>query len=414
MNSLNRLLDAVPRVSFRIGGRPLPAFRVCGTAGFYAALLITAGAALMTGRPPAPLAAAVAAAVASFFAWALLRGAIAGRETLVLLEHLWLALAAAAAALFALGIPVLPYLDLMAPGLSLFLAGGRAGCLMAGCCHGHPGAIGLRYGESHVGEGFPFHLMNVRLFPVQAVECAGFLGIAAFSLPLLLWAREGAALAWFLLAYAVLRFGTEGLRGDERPEVAGVSVPRIMCVIQSAVALRIADPVSPAAVWVAPLAVGVVAAALWLFRGFSRRVLGRRHIREVRRVVDDLKSAPAGPAGAASAMTSAGVSLVLSRWGRDDGAFHVSMRLAGRDDPRLACRLAALAFPYLEPEAAGYTEQRTLHFVLPREAPPQMSDSARTFRRLYRTLLREWRERPAAEPARAISREKPWFFRRAS
>lgn len=413
MTALNRLLDAVPRVEFRFGGRPLPAFRVCGTAGFYAALLVSTGAALIVGRPLAPLVVAIAAAVASFFGWALLRSAITRRESLVLLEHLWLALAASAGVLYALGVPVLPYLDLMAPGLGLFLAGGRAGCLMAGCCHGNPSSTGLRYTDRHAEEGFPFHLVNVRLFPVQALECAGLLGIAALSVPLVLWAREGSALAWLLLAYAVLRFGTEGLRGDERAEVAGVSVPRIMCIAQAAVALRIADPVSPLAVWAAPLLAVAMAVVGWWYFSSPRRLLRRRHISELRRMTDDLKNAPEGPAGAASAITSVGVSVALSRWGQNADAFHVSLRLAGRDDPRLACRLAARAFPDLATEAASYTEERTLHFVLPPEAPREAPDAGRTFRRLYRTLLLEQRARPA-EPLRTRPRARPWYFRRAS
>ncbi|MEW5928560.1 MAG: prolipoprotein diacylglyceryl transferase family protein, partial [Gemmatimonadota bacterium] len=163
-----------------------------------------------------------------------LRRRLTGRERLVLLEGAGLALAGAAATARVLGEPVLAYLDVLAPALALALAGGRTGCLLAGCCHGRPASVGIVYPEHHAGGG---SLAGVRLFPVQAVEAAGLLGIALAGLAALPRAAPGQVLAWFLAAYAVLRFGTEGLRGDRRPHPLGLSAARWTCLAALGLAL---------------------------------------------------------------------------------------------------------------------------------------------------------------------------------
>ena len=40
--SINAFFDTLPRTRVAIQGRELPAFRCCGTAGFYAALMVWA------------------------------------------------------------------------------------------------------------------------------------------------------------------------------------------------------------------------------------------------------------------------------------------------------------------------------------------------------------------------------------
>ncbi|MGH3774204.1 MAG: hypothetical protein ACRDRR_00475 [Pseudonocardiaceae bacterium] len=58
-----------------------------------------------------------ATAGASFFVFGLLRRALTGRENLVLLEHVWVALGSVAFYLWAAGGPVLPGLDVLAVAL---------------------------------------------------------------------------------------------------------------------------------------------------------------------------------------------------------------------------------------------------------------------------------------------------------
>src|SRR5207253_2733687 len=96
-----------------------------------------------------------------------------------------------------------------------FLAFGRVGCTMVGCCHGRPGRIGLCYREEHADEGFPRYLVGVRLVPVQALESLGVAAIVGVGVALVVaGSTSGTALAWYAAAYAVLRFFLEFLRGD--------------------------------------------------------------------------------------------------------------------------------------------------------------------------------------------------------
>jgi hypothetical protein len=103
-------------------------------------------------------------------------------------------------------------------GLGLFLACGRIGCTMVGCCHGRPHGWGVRYREEHAESGFAAPLVGVRLFPIQLIEsiwvgCTVAVGIAL----ILSDAPPGSALAWYSILYGVARFGFEFVRGDVRP-----------------------------------------------------------------------------------------------------------------------------------------------------------------------------------------------------
>ena len=114
MTGINAWLDRLPRTRFGAGSREAPAFRSLGVAGYYAALVVTLGGGLLVGRSILTLAVVSAVCALSFFGWAHLRRLMTGREHLVLLEHVWVALLCAWGALAAMGEPVLPYLDVMA------------------------------------------------------------------------------------------------------------------------------------------------------------------------------------------------------------------------------------------------------------------------------------------------------------
>lgn len=230
---VNRVLDRLPRDTLHLGARTVPAFRSMGVLGFHLAVLTAVLTAIRAGVPVLEAFGISATAGASFFAFGLLRRALTGRETLVLLEHVWVALGAVTLYLWAAGGPVLPGLDVLSVSLCVFLAAGRAGCLIAGCCHGHPATIGLVYPAS---AGLPERLHGVRLFPVQLVEAVGLLGIGLVGF-VLAGSWPGTATVWVLAAYATVRFGVEALRGDQRPSVVGVSVPRAMAVLQLGAAL---------------------------------------------------------------------------------------------------------------------------------------------------------------------------------
>src|SRR5689334_3149926 len=214
----------------RLGARRVPLFRSIGIAGYYAALLVALVAGLRAGVHPIVVVGLSAAAAASFFLWGLIRRAITGRESLVLLEYVWVALLAVAGFCVAAGADVLRGLDVLACGLTVFLAAGRVGCFLVGCCYGVPADAGVAYPAA---AGLPARLTGVRLLPVQLIEAGALLLIGAVALAAA-GGRAGGATVWFLIAYGVVRFGTEGLRGDPRPMPAGLSGPRWMCLIQVA------------------------------------------------------------------------------------------------------------------------------------------------------------------------------------
>jgi uncharacterized membrane protein YccF (DUF307 family) len=147
-------------------------------------------------------------------------------------------------------VPILPGLDVLSVSLCVFLASGRLGCLAAGCCHGYPSPLGPAYPSS---AGLPDRLRGVRLFPVSLVESMTLLAIGTAGF-VLAGSLPGTATVWVLAAYATVRFGTEALRGDRRPALAGIPIARTMAVLQLLAAL--------------------VAGELWLVPGeFERRHL---------------------------------------------------------------------------------------------------------------------------------------------
>src|SRR5205814_352454 len=144
--------------------------------------------------------------------------------------------------------PVLPYLDVTILGIGAFLACGRVGCLMVGCCHGRPSAWGICYRDEHVGEGFAPYLIGVRLFPIQAIESLWVLLVVIVGAMFVLEGRPpGTALAWLTIAYGAARFGFEFARGGaDRPYTLGFSQAQwlslwlMLALIAAEVAGRIA------------------------------------------------------------------------------------------------------------------------------------------------------------------------------
>lgn len=109
---------------------------------------------------------------------------------------------------------LLDVLDLFTPALFLALGFGRIGCFCAGCCYGMPttGPLGVvfHHPESLAPIGIP-------LLPTQLFESA-----YAFVLFLLThaWLVSGRWRSRLfplgMMGYAIMRFGNEMLRGDDR------------------------------------------------------------------------------------------------------------------------------------------------------------------------------------------------------
>ena len=410
-SKLNRFLDELPLTGF-FTAHSAPAFRSCGVAGFYIALLTTIAAALIARLPVHVAALPAGACAVSFYAYALLRKRITGRECLVLLEHVWVAAGCSAAALWMAGQPVLPWLDAIAPGLCFFLAAGRAGCLLVGCCHGVPSSIGIVYPPAHAAEGFPDQLVGVRLFPVQLIELASLVGIGAIGLVLLPTAAPGMVLAWCSLAYAIARYGLEGVRGDRRPQWLGLSQPRWMSLIETVAVMLWLGSGSPPAVRLlpAPAAAAVIAVA---FRReqLRRRLFSEEHLRAISQCLD-LERLQADPRLFA---TDRGVRVAASAWNPE--CAHVSLSFASGEDLRLLCEVAARAFPGVHAQQTRY-RRGVLHVFVPLfEAPPKHSPLA-----LFGVALRSAAEQSDADRpiestlrAQAASQEEnpvqPWQLR---
>jgi hypothetical protein len=409
MPGVNAFLDRLPRTRVGVCSREGPAFRACGVTGFYLAVAAALAGGLLAGRELPVVAALCLTCALSFFAstWARIR--ITGREKLVLLEQVWTAEACCALVLAAMRAPVLPYLDVTAPAIALFLGCGRVGCLLAGCCHGRPAELGIVYGEAAADDGFPRHLVGVRLFPVQALEAAGLFAISATGLAALPFAPPGRVFAWFLATYAVLRFGTEGLRGDPRPHWLGLSVPRWMTLPGLASALWIGrgpgDPALRDGVLVAALALAV---ALAVRRRLDPRptLLGVAHAAELRALLVD-GAARAGGGGPVFRWTSRGTGAAVAR--AAGGGLHLTLTLpAPTRDLEALCTLAACACPELDPAGASLGGDGALHLRLPGLLPSAGAarvDDERSRPRaleLYGSVVRAYqapRLTPTAAPA---------------
>lgn len=202
------------RPRFHLLGKEWIGFQVCGVAGLCASLAVAMAAARAIGLSLPVVLAILAAGVATFLALAMATKIVAGEESLIYYHHEIAVIAAATLLLKATGQPVLPYLDITALGIGTFLAFGRAGCLMAGCCHGRPSGWGVRYGQSHVREGLPHCYSGVRLLPVQALESLFVLGTVAAGAWILRSSAPGAVFSSYVVVYGAARFGFEIIRGD--------------------------------------------------------------------------------------------------------------------------------------------------------------------------------------------------------
>lgn len=109
-------------------------------------------------------------------------------------------------------LPVGPVLDAFGRALPLGHGVSRLGCFGAGCCYGAPwdGPFAVVFTDplSVAPRGVP-------LFPVQLAEAAGLFALGgALSWMKARPHRPGSVFLAYLASYAVLRFATEGVRGD--------------------------------------------------------------------------------------------------------------------------------------------------------------------------------------------------------
>ncbi len=235
---LSSRLDRLVRPELCVFHRRCPSFLVCGYTGLALAIALVMTLAALRELSLGVMSAIVLAGMATFLALAMATKILTGEEILIYYHHEIAILAVSGLLAWLLGQPVLPYLDVTILGIGQFLVCGRVGCLMAGCCHGRPHRWGVRYRPEHAEWGFTPYYVGIRLFPIQIVESLWVAMIVVVGGFLLLsGSPPGTALAWYVIAYDVGRFGFEFVRGDPtRPYYGGFSEAQwislmLMCVV---------------------------------------------------------------------------------------------------------------------------------------------------------------------------------------
>lgn len=121
---------------------------------------------------------------------------------------------------------VMDYVSFGAPLWHFF---GRLGCLAAGCCHGRPTALPWGVTFTDTRSMVPPELLGVPLHPTQLYEAFGAVLTTALLYRFVLLPveqgrkRPGSVSAWYFIAYGLLRFFVEFLRGDTVPLALGLS-----------------------------------------------------------------------------------------------------------------------------------------------------------------------------------------------
>ncbi len=263
--AINRIFDRAVHPRLRVGRRSWSRYMVCGYTGLALAIALAMGLATATGLSRWLIAGNVLAAVVAYLLVANVTRLVTGEKQLTYYHHEVAVLALVAGLDRLSGQPVLPYLDISIVAVGMFLACGRVGCLMSGCCHGRPWPWGVRYGDEHARAGYRRAFMDARLFPVQALESALVLAIVTAGSALVLGnAEAGAALSLYVAGYGAGRFALEFLRGDpDRRHLLRVSEAQWTSA-GSALALVAAEAAGLLAFhpWHAAVAAALTAAAL--------------------------------------------------------------------------------------------------------------------------------------------------------
>jgi hypothetical protein len=311
-------LDRLMLPQFRLRGRVISSFQFFGYTGLALAIGLTWSLVLARGLSLWVAAGVTLLFPVTFLVLAMLTKIVTGRETLVYYRHMLAYLSSAAVLLNLLGQPPLPYLDIAALGIGVFIACGRLGCLLTGCCHGRPHRWGVRYGTAHVAVGLNQHLVGVRLFPAQLIESCAVWGITLAGLVLLINQLPGMTLTWYLVAYAIVRFGLEFWRGDAaRPYAWGFSEAQ-----WTSLAVLIGIVVAGLAGWL-PLSWGQIAMIIGVvlaiasggWHWVARRLLRPAQIAELAALLDTLHRHTAPIIDVAE--TSAGLRISASVLERD-------------------------------------------------------------------------------------------------
>ena len=290
-------LDRLARTRITLLSLNWPAFQVCGYTGLAFAIVLGLFVVGRSGLSLWVIGIITVAAMATFLLLALATKIITGEEQLIYYHQEIAIMLVSALVARLLHHPALPYMDVTILGVGTFLAFGRIGCLMVGCCHGRPYAWGIRYKHDHAQEGFAPYLVGVRLFPIQAVESLFvFVVVILGALAVLYRQPAGTAFAVYTIGYGFVRSCLEFFRGDsDRPYTLGFSQGQwlslwLMCgLVWAELTGRM-----PFHAWhlASTLSLPLLMLVIAVWRRFDRtesfRIRHPRHISEVAEAIDSL------------------------------------------------------------------------------------------------------------------------------
>ncbi len=287
-------LDGLSRTELQLWGRPLPAFQVCGYTGFILGLMQSTVLTNALSLSNLVLLGITGVVIMTFYGLVMATKTVTGEEQITYYHHEIAVMAMVTLFLRLTHQPLLPYLDVAILGIGSFLAFGRIGCLLVGCCHGRPWRWGVCYNSEHAAAGFAPCYVGVPLFPVQALESLWALCIVAVGTTMILRGGvSGSALTWYVIAYGAARFCLEFLRGDGRPYLLGFSEAQwISLILMTLVVYGEMSGTVPCQRWhsAIAIAVAVIMAGVSIERRFRKvpthRLLHPRHIREIAESLD--------------------------------------------------------------------------------------------------------------------------------
>lgn len=124
-------------------------------------------------------------------------------------------------------LPVMPWLDAVAPGLALGEAVGRLGCFSAGCCYGQ--LCAMPWAVTFTDPSSLAEPLNMPLHPTQIYHSLS--GLLAFGILVALrdrLKRPGQLMGLFLILFCLARFFVEFFRADYRGELGPFSVTQLL------------------------------------------------------------------------------------------------------------------------------------------------------------------------------------------
>jgi prolipoprotein diacylglyceryltransferase len=311
----------------------------------------------------------------TFFVLVYLGKWITGTEVIVYYHHEIAIMLLCAFALWLLGLPLLPYLDITILGIATFLAFGRIGCFSVGCCHGRPSKFGVKYGSEHVKQGFTWYYQDIKLFPIQLVESVSV--ALAIVIGIILLFRQvvpGTILVFYTITYGMLRYVFEFFRGDpERPLFLGLSEAQWTSLMLALVTFGLSRmnwlPYYEWHFYLVLVMIGASIIVILTSRKSDRTLLHPRHISEIAEGLQLLKQEVNGfPDGydrpVAIYTTKAGLCLSCGNVKKQENLDHctISMQNGKMLKRRLLKRIAGLIM-MLRPEAGRFDIVEKKHGV---------------------------------------------------